>query len=129
MVRKLLRTVVHWKWCRLASRGQWQALWFASGGEKEPLAFEDQVCIPNSRIRLRDACPQGSVAEASLRDLSERISLAHGDFCGRPERRDGCGHVNLRASYDAIAVNDIRIDGQQIAPAEPSAQIVLRNLP
>jgi len=44
-------------------------LWLAVGGEQQRLAFEDQVCIPDSRVRLRDAGPVGGVTKLGLRDF------------------------------------------------------------
>jgi len=46
-----------------------EILWFAAGGEKQQLAFMNNVCIVDRRVRVSDAGPERSVTELSLRDL------------------------------------------------------------
>ena len=46
-----------------------EILWFAAGREKQQLAFVNNVCIVDRRVRARDASPKGGVAELGLRDL------------------------------------------------------------
>ncbi len=106
-----------------------EILWFAAGWEKQQLAFVDKVCIVDGRVRLCDAGPESGVAELSLRDLRERVALAHGEFCRRPESRDHRRQVNLGACHDVVGVNDARINGEQVAPAETFAEVLLREFP
>src|SRR2546422_9920454 len=58
-----------------------EILWFAAGGEKQQLAFVDDVCIVDDRIRVCDAGPVGGVTELGLRDLRQRVALANVIFC------------------------------------------------
>ena len=51
------------------ARGRRESLWLAAGGEEQRLPFVDKVCIADVRIRVRDAGPEGRVAELGLRDL------------------------------------------------------------
>jgi len=101
----------------------------AVGGEKQQLAFINNVCIVDGGIRECDASPKGRVAELGLRDLGERVALAHGEFCRRPERRARRRQVNLRTRHDVVGVNDARVNGEQVAPAETFAEVLLREFP
>ena len=93
------------------------------------MAFVDEVCIVDGRIRVSDAGPVGGVTELGLRDLRQRVALANGNFCRRPERRDYRRQVDLGARHDVIGVNDARIEGEQVVPAETFAEVLLREFP
>ena len=101
----------------------------AAGGQEEHLAFEDQVCIMDSRIRVRDARPVGRVAKMGPGDVGEGIAFLNDDSCGRAETRGYCGQENLGACHDVVGVNDGRIDSEQIVPAKPLAEVFLGKLP
>src|SRR5438132_7564013 len=72
-------------------------LWLAAGGNQEHLAFEDQVRVADTWIRLSDAGPGRSMAKVDLSDGRQRVALLHRDLRRRPSRGDR-RQENLRAS-------------------------------
>lgn len=66
--------------------------------------------------------------EVSAGDLEEGVAFLHGHRCGGRGGGRG-GEKDLRASFDVVGVVDVRVNGEQVMPAESLTEILLGEFP
>ena len=101
----------------------------AAGREEQHLAGVDEVGIANRWVRVGDAGGVRGVAKLSLRDLRKSVAGPHGELRGSPERQTLGRKNNLRACDDVVGIQNVGICGEQFAPTQTLAQILLGQFP